>query len=338
MEGRSRYLDRHIPVAEAPAPVVVLVGSGWTRPPPALTAPPPRSQRVRRRPAPVPERGHLRAEPALRLPAWLHRRALRAAPLRPRRRRGRPGLRPRAGGCPTPRHPARLPAAAGAGCPPGLLSPAEGTPGRVGASPRALSRPAPFARRARGPPGAGVRGLAVRRVRPELLPGATQQSPPAPSPLPQWHLPPPLHGSGGCCGVLAPAACDFGLSFSFILPTAPFLLFFFFFAGSETEGGEKRCSPHTLRFCLLPHTRLLQTPPTPVPGSPPASGPKVQLPTTLVADDSLFYSWFSFATHQTLGLSRGLGTKELTVWGQGVRTEGWEGRTLPFVENYFCLY
>lgn len=79
----------------------------------------------------------------------------------------------------------------------------------------------------RGPPGAGVRGLAVRRVRPELLPGATQQSPPAPSPLPQWHLPPPLHGSGGCCGVLAPAACDFGLSFSFILPTAPFLFFFF---------------------------------------------------------------------------------------------------------------
>lgn len=77
----------------------------------------------------------------------------------------------------------------------------------------------------RGAPGAGVRGLAVRRVRPELLPGATQQSPPAPSPLPQWHLPPPLHGSGGCCGVLAPAACDFGLSFSFILPTAPFLFF-----------------------------------------------------------------------------------------------------------------
>lgn len=153
VEGRPRYLDRRIPVAEAPARVVVVVGSGWTRPPPALTAPPPRSQRVRRPPAAVPERGHLRAEPALRLPTWLHRRALRAAPLRSRRRRGRPGLRPRTGGCPAPRHPARLPAAAGAGCPPGLLSPAEGTPGRVRASPRALSRPAPLARRAGGPGG-----------------------------------------------------------------------------------------------------------------------------------------------------------------------------------------
>lgn len=109
---------------EAVSPPGVRRGSrvGWTRPPPALTAPPPRSQRVRRRPTALPERRHVRAEPALRLPAGLHRRALRAAPLRPRRPR-RPGLRPRSWGRPAPRRPARLPAAAGARRPPGLLSP-----------------------------------------------------------------------------------------------------------------------------------------------------------------------------------------------------------------------
>lgn len=159
--------------------------------------------------------------------------------------------------------------------------------------------------------------------------------PPRP-PYPSGTCPRPCTAAGDAVGSWPQRPAILVLVFLLYYP--PPLSFFFFFAGSETEGGEKRCSPHTLRFCLLPHTRLLQTPPTPVPGSPPASGPKVQLPTTLVADNSLFYSWFSFATHQTPGLSRGLVTKELSVWGQGGRTEGWEGRTLPFAENYSCLY
>lgn len=78
----------HSPVVPATAPGVrtsqsqKLQRGGWAVPPPELTAPPPRSQRVRRRPATLPERRHLLAEPALRLPARLHRRALRAASLR----------------------------------------------------------------------------------------------------------------------------------------------------------------------------------------------------------------------------------------------------------------
>lgn len=62
--------------------------------------------------------------------------------------------------------------------------PRGGHPGQGGgqsARPAAPCAPRP---ESRGAPGAGVRGLAVRRVRPELLPGATQQSPPAPSPTP----------------------------------------------------------------------------------------------------------------------------------------------------------
>lgn len=237
--SRPRPQCSHVPGAETPARGGER--EGWTGPPPELTAPPPRSQRVRRRPAAVPERRHLRAEPALRLPARLHRRALRAAPLRPRRRRRRPGLRPRARGRPVPRHAARLPAAAAAGHLPGLLRPAEKPrPGVGGGGPCAPPRPAPRARRA-GSPGAGVGGPAARRVRPELLPGATQQSPPAPSP-PKWHLPPPRRCSRGCCVVAAPAARDFGLSFSFILPTDPFL-FFFFLAGGETGAWEKLLIP-----------------------------------------------------------------------------------------------
>lgn len=193
--------------------------AGWPRPPPELTAAPPRSQRVRRRPAAVPERGQLRAEPALRLPARLHGRALRAAPLRPRRGRRRPGLRPRSGGRAAPRHPARLPAAAGAGRPPWLLSPS----GEGGSA-----RPAPCAHRSGGS-GTGVRGRAARRVQPELPPGATQQGPTAsslPAP-PSWHLPAPRPCNRGNCEALASAACEFGLSFS--IPCCPFLFSFFFF-------------------------------------------------------------------------------------------------------------
>lgn len=191
--GVSHQVRPEPPAPLGPSESQKLQRGGWTGPPPALTAPPPCSQRVRRRSAALPERRHLRAEPALRLPERLHRRALRAAPLRPRRGGRRPGLRPRARGRPTPRHPARLPAAAGAGRPPGLLSPA-----------RRTLRPGPQGPGGLGGSGAGVRGRAARRVRPELLPGATQQSPPASSRRGPWPPPPPRHcpppPQGALCG------------------------------------------------------------------------------------------------------------------------------------------
>lgn len=66
------------PPRECPSPLLQKLSPSPQLP---QLSPPARSQRVRRRPAALPERRHLPAEPALRLPAWLHRHTLRAAPL-----------------------------------------------------------------------------------------------------------------------------------------------------------------------------------------------------------------------------------------------------------------
>lgn len=203
---------------------------------------------------------------------------------------------------------------------------------RVG--PRAL-RPVPCAHRS-GVSGTGVRGRAARRVQPELPPGATQQGPTASSrhAPPSWHLPAPRPCNRGH-GPWPPRPAS--LVLVFLSPAAPFRFPFFFFFFCWRRDGEKRCSPnaprsrHTHDCCRHPLRLSLAC-------HQPAD-PELQLPTTLVADLILFYilSQFSFATPQTRGPSSS-GDQGTHRGGEGVRKEGWEGRKLCSVENYFCLY
>eukprot|EP00074_Homo_sapiens_P093290 XP_016870704.1 netrin-G2 isoform X7 [Homo sapiens] len=189
--------------------------------------------------------------------------------------------------------------------------------------------------------GAGVRGRAVRRVRPEVLPGATQQGPP-PGPRSRPHCPPPAAGAPWDSG---PRACDLvSFFFCIIRRPVPFLsfslsLFFFFFLAVSQRVGRNaaRPTPRPASHHTYTHGTVADTP-WPVPGSRAAADPDLQLPTIPVADLVLFSILYFSCNPPDPRPHRRPGDHGTHRLGEEERRKGWGAWKLRSVENYFCLY